>query len=780
MDNKTDKQLSFLNELNMSQREAVEYCDGPSLIVAGAGSGKTRVLTYKIAYLLERQMNPWNILALTFTNKAAKEMRERISALVGIDSARRIQMGTFHSVFARILRMEASAIGYQSNFTIYDEADSRSLVKRIIKEQGLDEKQYKPARVHDIISRAKNALITAEEYGRTRDFTERDKSQKIPSVFSIYSSYEAHCKQANAMDFDDLLMNTYVLFHSHKEIRDKYAERFHYILIDEYQDTNSVQQAVILQLVTEKNRVCAVGDDYQSIYSFRGANINNILDFQQKFKGTKVFKLERNYRSTQLIVQAANSLMKKNRRQIPKEVYSEGERGECLVYQPSYSDREEAAIVAQNIERIKRTEKCSFKDFAILYRTNAQSRSFEDALRKESIPYAIVGGLGFYQRKEIKDILAYFRLVVNPDDEEAFVRIVNYPKRGIGNATIQNILNAAKSNQTSLWNIISSPYTNNSPISKVTYTKLQPFCQMIEGFRQHVTEENAFQLGKEIIKVSGIATDIYSSKEPEYLSKQENLEEFLNGIQSFVSDAQEEGREERAHLTDYLQEVALASDTDKQSVSDDSVIMMTIHAAKGLEFPTVFVVGLEENIFPSQMANESRSQLEEERRLLYVAITRAEKHCFLTNAKNRFRYGQIQSNAPSRFLSDIDPVYLNNKGGAGLASTFATISREPMFSKIKNDDVASIYNNKPTFKNIPHKHLVRMDIALSSSNSLSSEKVEQIGKLSVGTIIEHQRFGVGEILGMEGEGENTKATVKFQHTGTKQLLLKFAKFKIIG
>ena len=623
----------ILQQLNESQQEAVVYCDGPSLVIAGAGSGKTRVLTYKIAWLLEHGMAPWQILALTFTNKAAREMKERIGRLVGEERARYLQMGTFHSVFARILRSEAETLGFNSSFTIYDQSDSRSLVKTIIKEMGLDDKVYKPASVADRISMAKNHLL-------------------------------------NAMDFDDLLVQTWILFQNHEDIRQKYVEKFHFVLVDEYQDTNFAQQAIVYQLTKERQKVCVVGDDAQSIYSFRGANIDNILNFQSQYTDAKLFKLEQNYRSTQLIVQAANSLIKRNERQIPKNVFSKNEHGEKLQLKPAFSDREEAMIVTQDIKRLRRQEHADWSDFAILYRTNAQSRSFEEQMRKDNIPYRIYGGLSFYQRKEIKDVIAYFRLIANPNDEEAFKRIVNYPARGIGDTTVGKIIQTAQTYGVSLWQVIKEPVLFPMDVSKGTMTKIQAFRELIEGWIARVTTEDAYTLGHDIIMNSGISKDIYSGRNPEDISRQENLEEFLSGMQDFVESRKEEDMGDEVYLPDFLQEVALLTDLDSdEGDSNDKVTLMTIHSAKGLEFPTVFVVGLEENIFPSPMCTNSMRELEEERRLLYVAITRAEKHCILTCAQNRFRYGRMEYDTPSRFIRDIDPELLEVQSEAGGGKT---------------------------------------------------------------------------------------------------------------
>ena len=664
----------ILTQLNDSQRVAVEYCDGASLVIAGAGSGKTRVLTYKIAWLLQQGMAPWQILALTFTNKAAREMKERIGRLVGEEQARYLQMGTFHSVFARILRAEADKLGYNSNFTIYDQTDARSLVKTIIKEMGLDDKVYKPSSVADRISMAKNHLLLPQAYQQS-SWAADDASQKRPQVSNIYIRYAERCRQANAMDFDDLLVQTWILFKNHEDVRRKYVEKFQFVLVDEYQDTNYAQQQIVYQLTQERQKVCVVGDDAQSIYSFRGANIDNILNFQSMYDNAKLFKLEQNYRSTQLIVKAANSLIKRNERQIPKNVFSENEHGERLQLKPAYSDREEAMIVTQDIKRLKAKDHCSWSDFAILYRTNSQSRSFEEQMRKDGIPYRIYGGLSFYQRKEIKDVIAYFRLIANPNDEEAFKRIINYPARGIGDTTVGKIIQAAQAYGVSLWQVIKEPGLFPMDVSKGTMTKLQNFRQLIEGWIERLQTEDAYTLGHDIIMNSGISKDIYSGRNPEDLSRQENLEEFLGGMQDFVESRKEEDMGDEVYLPDFLQEVALLTDLDSdEGDSNDKVVLMTIHAAKGLEFPTVFVVGLEENIFPSPMCTNSMRELEEERRLLYVAITRAEKHCILTCAQNRFRYGRMEYDTPSRFIRDIDPDLLEVHGEAGGADT---ASRKP-------------------------------------------------------------------------------------------------------
>lgn len=809
--------MDLLNDLNDAQRAAVEYIDGPSLVIAGAGSGKTRVLTYKIAYLLSQGMKPWSIMALTFTNKAAREMKERIGKLVGDDLAQHLYMGTFHSIFSRILRAEAEHIGFNNNFTIYDESDSRSLLKAIIKEMGLDDKAYKPAAVHARISMAKNNLVTAEAYDSDPAILEQNKRAKMPAIGKIYVAYVQRCRQANAMDFDDLLMLTFQLFRDHEEIRQKYAGRFDYILVDEYQDTNHVQMSIVMQLCKEKLRVCAVGDDSQSIYSFRGANIDNILNYQKQLPGTQLFKLEQNYRSTQTIVEAANSLIHHNRNQIQKEVFSKNDKGEKIQYKPAYSDKEEALIVAKNIQRIKRQDDCGYDQFAILYRTNAQSRSFEEEFRKQGIPYRIYGGLSFYQRKEIKDIIAYFRLVANPDDEEAFKRIINYPARGIGATTVTKIADCAHQNQVSFWEVIGNIEHYGLNVNKGTQTKLENFRLLISSFIDRSHTLDVYELGDAIIRESRISEDIMSGKNADDLARQENLEEFLSGMQTFVAGRQEEGRMDEAFLTDYLQDVALLTDADSEGEKDEPrVSLMTIHAAKGLEFATVFVVGLEENIFPSPLAAVSVRELEEERRLLYVAITRAEKHCILTNAKNRFRYGKMEFDNPSRFIDEIDASLIeggeetpessfgggrSSFGGYGSSSRYGSdggyggrmpwdrdrsgYGRDYQNSK----PVASQFmaDPKPGFKSVRAVnavHRIMGDTASSSSvasaGSSASQASSAAGPLCEGCRIEHQRFGIGTVLKIEGTGENTKATVEFQNAGTKQLLLKFAKFTILS
>ena len=770
----------LLEQLNQGQREAVTYCDGPQLVIAGAGSGKTRVLTYKIAYLLANHAyQPWNILALTFTNKAAREMKERIGRLVGQEQARYLQMGTFHSVFARILRAEADRIGFNSNFTIYDQSDSRSLVKSIIKEMQLDDKTYKPASVADRISMAKNHLLLPQQY-MVSSWAADDAQKKRPQVGNIYNRYVERCRQANAMDFDDLLVQTFLLFKNHEDIRQKYVERFRYVLVDEYQDTNYAQQEIVLQLTCEHGRVCVVGDDAQSIYSFRGANIDNILNFQKQYEGSRLFKLEQNYRSTQLIVKAANSLIRKNERQIHKDVFSENEEGERLTLKPAYSDREEAIIVCNDIKRIRRQDQAQYSDFAILYRTNAQSRSFEEQMRKDGIPYRIYGGLSFYQRKEIKDVIAYFRVVSNPNDEEALRRIINYPTRGIGDTTVAKIVETANLHHVSLWSVIQQPIVFDLQLSKGTLNKIDAFKQLVEGWTMRIGQEDAYVLGHSIIMESGISKDIYGSNNPEDLSRQENLEEFLSGMQDFVESRKEEDRGDEIALSDFLQEVALLTDLDSDGDEEQpKVTLMTVHAAKGLEFPTVFVVGLEENIFPSPMCTGSMRELEEERRLLYVAITRAEKHCILTCAQNRFRYGKMEYDTPSRFIKDIDPRLLKVEGGTGIPGLPKSSGMSSPTSYTSRTNYSRpVQNPRPVATQFIADVKPRL-VPVRKEAPAPQSSIGDIG-LKEGNIIEHQRFGIGTVVKVEGSGENTKATVNFKNAGTKQLLLKFAKYTIIG
>ena len=760
---------NYLDELNDGQRAAVLYNEGPSLVIAGACSGKTRVLTYKIAYLMEQGYEPWNILALTFTNKAAREMKERIARQVG-ERARYLWMGTFHSIFSRILRVEAQAIGFTPHYTIYDASDSKSLLKSIIKELKLDDKVYKPGMIQARISNAKNHLILPDAYASDASIAQMDMEAKIPATRDIYRRYWERCRQSNAMDFDDLLVYTYLLFKEHADIRIKYASQFRYILVDEYQDTNYAQHSIVLQLSQENQRVCVVGDDAQSIYSFRGANIENILKFTQIYKGAKLFKLEQNYRSTQTIVSAANSLIAKNREQIRKEVFSENAKGEPLGVFNAYSDVEEGEIVANKISQLRYQQHYSYDDFAILYRTNAQSRIFEEALRKRSLPYKIYGGLSFYQRKEIKDVISYFRLAVNPNDEEAFKRVLNYPARGIGDTTLSKIIDAANQYEVSLWKVLCEPLAYGMNINKGMHNKLQVFRELIETFVKDAMEKNAYEIGAEIVRQSGIMNEISQDRTPENLSRQENLEELVNGMHDFCATRQEEGNE-HISLVDYLAEVSLLTDQDSDSDEEEAKItLMTIHSAKGLEFKNVFVVGLEENLFPSAMCGDSVRGLEEERRLFYVAITRAEEHCYLSFAKSRFKFGKTEFCTPSRFLKDIDVCYLR------LPQSEQVIRKVDEGVNRFRSSLSFEAKNTLTTSPQPTRRLKK--VATVVSQPIKTE-LSIDGKLQIGNVIEHERFGIGEVINIVGAGDNCKATVRFRNAGEKQLLLKFARFKVI-
>lgn len=863
----TEQEL--LGQLNENQREAVVSCDGPQLVIAGAGSGKTRVLTYKIAYLLVHyDYKPWNILALTFTNKAANEMKDRIAELVGNERARHLQMGTFHSIFSRILRTEAGTLGFTSDFSIYDEADSRSLIKNICKQMGLDDKTYKPSAVHAAISMAKNRLQMPEAYANDGDALARDRRRNLPEIHNVYHAYQARLRQANAMDFDDLLVYTFQLLKQYEDIRRKYALRFQYILVDEYQDTNYAQQQILWLLTNEARRICVVGDDYQSIYAFRGANIDNILNFRKVYSDAQQMKLERNYRSTKLIVAAANSLMKHNQRQIPKDVYSENDEGEKVRVLETISDKREASMVCREIKRIHQQEHCNWSDFAILYRTNAQSRLFEEEMRKPEVNlgdhYRVYGGLSFYQRKEIKDVIAYFRLVVNPDDEEAFRRVVNYPTRGIGDTTLAKVMSCAQQHQVSLWNVISNPVGYQLSVNKGTATKLLNFRGLVETFAARRDADDALSLAQDIILKTGIKADLAVDKSPEGESRRENLDSLVSGIADFVQAQREDGQEQYVLLADYLASVSLMTDQDSDDSSDDKVTLMTIHAAKGLEFGTVFIVGLEENIFPSQMSVGTVKDLEEERRLLYVAITRAERHCFLTWAHTRWRFGKMDGFVnPSRFLNDIDSQYLDIQvEGGRVSSRYSSLgdswndsgrsSRRPWdddyeinrpytgsrvwgneyvqrSSRMQNSrPVAGQFladpqpkvtaprqkENAPVPFSASFEKLLRQNgnwdkvekaitnggrstansdrksansgynTAHPASSSVSSSHAAysqsaSYSALREGSIVEHQRFGRGVVCCVEGTGENTKATVQFDVVGRKQLLLKFAKLRIV-
>lgn len=795
---------NYLDELNDHQRAAVVYTDGPSLVVAGAGAGKTRVLTYKIAYLMENGYMPWSILALTFTNKAAREMKERIARQVGEERARYLWMGTFHSIFSRILRAEAELVGFSSSFTVYDASDSRNLLKTLIKEMRLDEKVYKPAIVQSRISNAKNRLLLPDAYRADSCLCEADAEAKMPVIGEIYRRYQERLRQSGVMDFDDLLMYTWLLFQRHPEVCARYADRFQYVLVDEYQDTNYAQHCIVQQLTGQHRRLCVVGDDAQSIYSFRGANIDNILQFTRLYPEARLFKLEQNYRSTQTIVKAANSLIAKNHDQIRKEVFSENALGEPLTLTEAYSDVEEGEIVANQIQRLHMHDGYTYNDMAILYRTNVQSRIFEEALRKRSIPYCIYGGLSFYQRKEIKDVIAYFRLAVNPHDEEAFKRVLNYPARGIGDTTLAKLQQAAAEHHVSMWTVISDPLAYGLNLQKGTHARLQGFRTLIAGFMEGVTTKDASVIGMEIIRQSGIANELCQDRSPENLSRQENVEELMNAMNDFCLTRREEGHAHVA-LTDYLSEVALLTDQDG-SEKDDSpqLTLMTIHSAKGLEFRNVFVVGLEENLFPSPMAGASPRAVEEERRLLYVAITRAEDHCFLSYAKSRFKYGKQEFSHPSRFLQDIDSRFLKLPQKDRLERNVAEgverfrremqdrlsrpMEREDRYGS-RRDEGASMFDggpvpevSRPFVKPASPRNLRRIPAADAAATAAPAASVACAGTakgLKVGALIRHERFGVGEVTHLEGKGDNTKATVAFRNAGTKQLLLKYARFTVM-
>lgn len=748
--------MGYLEELNPQQYEAVTNTEGPCMVIAGAGSGKTRVLTYRIAHLIEKGVDPFSILSLTFTNKAAKEMKERIGKVLGGTEARNIWMGTFHSVFARILRAEAHHIGYPQNFTIYDTQDSKSLIKTIVKEFGLDDKLYKPGIVYNRISSAKNNLISAQAYLQNATIMGDDRSTGRPKIGEIYQAYQTRCFRAGAMDFDDLLFKTNILFRDHLEVLYKYQHRFKYLLVDEYQDTNYSQYLIVKKLASANENLVVVGDDAQSIYAFRGANIQNILNFKKDYPDYKLYKLEQNYRSTKAIVQAANSIIKKNKDQIEKKVWTENPEGDKLKVVRTLSDNEEGNVTASSIFEIKQNENASFKDFAILYRTNAQSRSFEEALRRLNIPYKIYGGLSFYQRKEIKDLLSYFRLIANHNDEEAFKRVINYPKRGIGKTSIDYLVVAANEHNKSLWEIASNLSSFSVGINKSAAAKVQDFCTMIQSFTLRLEKENAFELGKEIATSTGIMRDLHADKTPEGVSRYDNIQELLNGLKEF--SVQNQTEEKTPTLSDFLIDVALLTNADNEKEEDlNKVVMMTIHSAKGLEFPYVYIVGMEENLFPSQMSLTTRNDLEEERRLFYVALTRAEKKATLSYATSRYRWGNLISCEPSRFIEEIDPQFLDQEV---ITKRPQTTQRKPGFEMKFNKPATTLSNMKK--------------VTPTSSGGGSDNK-----DIVVGVNVEHAKFGKGKIINIEGAYPNRKATVFFPNVGQKQLLLKFAKLQLL-
>lgn len=775
----------YLNELNESQREAVVYTDGPSLVIAGAGSGKTRVLTYKIAYLLHQGIPPQAILALTFTNKAAREMKERIASITGTETSRRLWMGTFHSIFSRILRYEAEYIGYPSQFTIYDATDSKSLMKAIIKEMQLDDKTYRPGMVQSRISNAKNALVTWQAYEQNKELMEYDIKSKVPLIREIYKRYQSRCQQAGAMDFDDLLLQTNILFRDHPTVLEKYRNYFRYVLVDEYQDTNFAQHLIVQRLSEAHGHITVVGDDAQSIYSFRGANIDNILQFKSNYANARIFKLERNYRSTQNIVEAANSLIHKNKEQIHKTVYSKNEKGNKVPVYSSYSDYEEGYAVASKINEMRLQGKgYSYADFAILYRTNAQSRILEEALRKRGIPYKIYGGLSFYQRKEIKDIIAYFRLVINPHDEEALKRIINYPARGIGDTTVGKLVTAATSNEVSLWTVLTDTQTYPLPVNNGTAKKLNDFREMIESFIMQNKELVVEEIAALILKQTGIVNSLFEDRSVEGISKQENLEELLRGIAEYADIRREEGLE-MVGLADFLAEVALLTDQDNNKEENtDKVTLMTIHAAKGLEFKNVFVVGLEENLFPSQLSRDNIRAIEEERRLFYVAITRAEENCVLTYAKSRFKNGKSEICSPSRFLNDIDAEFLELPVETSASDSFASFREQykktSFASPFQQPRATEDSFSSPVSSTSSRPRLKRIESEQKTSVPSPAAQYTDLSGLSVGALVRHDRFGEGKVTQIEGDGGNAKATVQFTHFGQKQLLLKFARLTVIS
>ena len=770
--------LDYLKELNKAQYEAVVRTEGPALIIAGAGSGKTRVLTYRIAHLLKQGVRPSTILALTFTNKAAREMKDRIAVVVGENMARYLWMGTFHSIFARILRTEHETLGYPSNFTIYDSADSKSLIKTIIKSFGLDDKTYKPGVVASRISMAKNNLITPNVYANNAEIRQIDKNMRMPSISDIYKEYVKRSFLSGAMDFDDLLLKTNLLFRDHPEILQKYLDRFDYVLVDEYQDTNYAQYLIVKKLSSKTNNICVVGDDAQSIYSFRGARIENILNFKTDYPDHKIFKLEQNYRSTQTIVNAANSIIAKNKKQIHKTVFSEKEPGKLIKVFSALTDNEEGFMVVQEIAETQLREHYKNADYAILYRTNAQSRIFEEALRKRNIPYKIYGGLSFYQRKEIKDLLAYFRMAVNPADNEALKRIINFPARGIGATTLSKLEETAVGNDTSIWKIIENINTDNTAgLNKGTINKVLNFGNIIQKYRVISTENDAFNTAKIIAEDSGILIELHNDKSPEGVSRFDNIQELLNGIQEFSINALESG--EPAKLENYLEDVALLTDQDTEKDEDkDKVTLMTVHSAKGLEFKNVFVVGMEENLFPSQRQGEKQTEeaLEEERRLFYVALTRAKENVWFTYANQRYRWGNLDFCSPSRFLEELDPQFLDQTHSSGFQqnnrnrNSFNTETADRNYHKPVS---------APVFKSARQQNFFgKKLVSLRESGDQSSFTGDDPGKIQSGMVVEHQRFGEGKVLKIEGEIPNLKATIFFQSFGQKQLLLKFAKLKI--
>ncbi len=778
---------NYLAELNEAQQAAVIHTDGPIMIIAGAGSGKTRVLTYRIAHLLKNGIDPFNILALTFTNKASKDMRERITGIVGAE-AKNIWMGTFHAVFAKILRIEAEKLGYPTNFTIYDTDDSKSLLKSIVKEYGLDDKLYKPDVVFNRISSAKNNLYSWSEYQNNAQFVADDHASGRPKIGELYEQYARRCFKASGMDFDDLLFNMWVLITKFPDVLHKYQHKFKYVLVDEFQDTNFAQYSIIKKLGAAFENVCVVGDDAQSIYAFRGANIQNILSLKRDYPDLSVYKLEQNYRSTKVIVNAANSVIENNKNQLKKLVWTDNSEGDKIKLIRALSDNEEGAMVANAIFEKKVNHQLHNKDFAILYRTNAQSRSMEEALRKLNILYRIYGGLSFYKRKEIKDLLAYFRLVINSNDEEALKRIINVPARGIGKTTIEKLIVTSSEKEKSIWDIIADPYHNPCGFNSGTQTKINEFVVMLKSFQVKLKIENAFDLANTICTSSGLLRELYQDKTPEGLSRYENIQELLNGIKEFVDtgrsitpagdeDVNQDPDSVVRTLQEYMQDIALLTDADDaEDGNDDKVSLMTIHASKGLEFPAVFVVGLEENLFPSQRSLDSREDLEEERRLFYVAITRAEKHLTISFANSRYRFGNLVNNDPSRFIEEIDPKFIeetfnrpaNKNNFAFEEMPFDRWDRKP-------NSASAVQKLQPTINTAHLKKLSNLP-----STSSSEFEGDDTANLKAGMEVEHVKFGLGKVVMVEGVQGDLKATVFFQGFGNKQLLLRFAKLRIVG
>ncbi|MCX6351324.1 MAG: UvrD-helicase domain-containing protein [Bacteroidetes bacterium] len=743
---------TYLDELNPEQRAAVETIEGPVMIVAGAGSGKTRVLTYRIAYLMDQGIDPWHILALTFTNKAAKEMQNRIEKLVGAE-AKNLWMGTFHSIFAKILRIEAHKIGYPQNFTIYDTEDSKSLIKGIIKEEGLNDEVYKPAHVYSRISLAKNNFISPREYEQNAELSETDRASGKPKIGYLYEQYTKRCRNAGAMDFDDLLIKTYELFLQHPDVVNKYQQKFRFVMVDEYQDTNHIQYLIIKKLAAAHQNICVVGDDAQSIYAFRGASIKNILNYEKDYPDLKVFKLEQNYRSTKTIVEAASDIIKKNKYQLEKNIWTDNGIGDKIKVFKALTDNEEGVLVANSIFEVKMKDHLNEKDFAILYRTNYQSRAFEEALRRLNIPYQIIGGVSFYQRKEVKDLLAYFRLAINTNDEEAFKRVINFPARGIGDTTVSKMIVLAKENEMSLWDVAKN-IQHASGIDSRGRRTVSEWVVLIQRFQVQVGSMNAFDLATEIAKTSGINKHYFEDKTIEGINRYDNLQELLGAIKEFTERTDIEDK----HLGVFMQEIALFTDADKQQIGDDKVTLMTIHGAKGLEFPVVYVAGLEENLFPSQMSLTSREDLEEERRLFYVALTRARKRVFLSFAQSRFRWGQVVYSEPSRFIEEINPKFLDYN------QVQPAREREGAF----------------VGKYVVPKPVVNKPIVKASYQAEAAFVAEDVSTLQEGMEVVHVRFGQGKVLMVEGKGEDKKAKILFDAIGEKQILIKYAKMRILN